>query len=513
MADKLKPITKETLDAKSDDAAVKVFDEIASKGELTEGVDYRALLWKIDLRLVPLLAITYMLQSIDKTTLGYAAVFDLREETHLHGTQYSWLGSIFYLGYLIWEYPTGLLLQKLPVNKFMSATVIVWGIVLMCHAAANDFRELATARAFLGAFEASINPGTMLIFAMYYKRSEQPFRMGIWIGSAGVAYVLAGIGSFGIGHINGALSSWQYMFLIWGAVTTAWGCVLWFLLPGPPHTAKFLSAAERRHAVERVKENDTGIENKVFKKEQFMEAIMDIKTWLLFTFAVSSNSPNGGLTTFQGLIIKGMGFSTLETTLIQMPSGGIQFVVCVTATYLASHFRNARLPTMIACLAPFLAGVIGLHLLTTSNPYGRLTCLWICFSYTASWTLSMSVSTANTAGHTKKVTTNAILIIGYCLGNFIGPFFFLDDQAPTYGLGVGMMFFCIVVQVLSILGIWGVLWRRNRRRGREVVEGSEQQARDEALLDLTDWQKKYFKVSFYLFIPLPRLPVLDCYYD
>lgn len=82
-----------------------------------------ALRWKIDLRLMPLLCITYALQSIDKTTLGYAAVFNLSTELDLHGTQYSWISAIFYLGYLVWEYPTNVLLQKLPINYFMSATV------------------------------------------------------------------------------------------------------------------------------------------------------------------------------------------------------------------------------------------------------------------------------------------------------------------------------------------------------------------------------------------------------
>lgn len=64
-----------------------------------------------------------MLQSVDKTTLGYAAVFGLKDDAHLRGSQYSWLGALFYLGYLAWEYPTGVLLQKLPIAKFMSATV------------------------------------------------------------------------------------------------------------------------------------------------------------------------------------------------------------------------------------------------------------------------------------------------------------------------------------------------------------------------------------------------------
>lgn len=167
----------------------------------------------------------------------------------------------------------------------------------MCHAAIQDFGGLAAVRTFLGVFEASINPGTMLLFSMYYSRKEQPLRMGIWIGSAGLGYVIAGIASFGIGHIQSSLASWRLLFLIWGAITTAWGVVLFFTLPGSPVTTKFLKEHERMMVMNRIKSNGTGVENKVFKKEQFVEALLDLKTWLLFLFAVTSNSPNGGLTT------------------------------------------------------------------------------------------------------------------------------------------------------------------------------------------------------------------------
>lgn len=166
----------------------------------------------------------------------------------------------------------------------------------MCHGAATNFAGEAATRFFLGVFEASINPGTMLLFSMYYERREQPLRMGIWIGSAGLGYVIAGIASFGIGHIKSSIASWRLLFIIWGSITTAWGIVLLFLLPGSPLTTKFLSENERTLAVNRVKENGTGIENRAFKWAQFREAMLDLKTWLLFLFAVTSNSPNGGLT-------------------------------------------------------------------------------------------------------------------------------------------------------------------------------------------------------------------------
>lgn len=163
---------------------------------------------------------------------------------------------------------------------------------------------------------------------------------------------------------------------------------------------------------------------------------MDAKNWLMFLFAVAANAPNGGLTTFQGLIIRGPGFSTLRTTLIQMPSGGVQFVMCVSACFVASSYENARFTVMLVCLVPMLAGVLGMWLLPQTNAYDRIVCLWITFSYTASWSLSISVVTANTAGHTTKATSAAMLLIGYCLGNFIGPFFLISRQAPRYEFGV-----------------------------------------------------------------------------
>ncbi|KAF5985008.1 DAL5-Allantoate ureidosuccinate permease [Fusarium coicis] len=420
-------------------------DEIEASPELD-----KALRWKLDLRLMPLLCFTYALQSIDKNTISYAAVFGLREDLNLKGDEFSWTGGIFYLGYLIWEFPTSMFLQRFPINYFMSGTVIAWGTVLMAHGAVNNFTTLIVVRVLLGALEAAINPGTMLLFSMYYMRKEQPLRMGIWIGSAGMGYIIAGIASFGIGHVKSTLPSWRVLFIIWGSITVAWGVILLFLLPGAPMRANFLTADERARVVAR----------------------------------------------FQGLIIKGAGFSTLDTTLYQMPSGAVQLVACVLACWGASVMRNSRIPVMLLGLVPFLAGVLGLHFLPHSDAYARLACLWMSFSYTATWTLSMSVSMANTAGHTKKITTNAILLIGYCLGNFVGPFFFKSNQAPQYELGVGMMFTCIAIQVASLIALWVLLWMRNRSRRDLHTPENQQRAWEAGLLDETDFKNKYFQYVY-----------------
>lgn len=180
-------------------------------------------------------------------------------------------------------------------------------------------------------------------------------------------------------------------------------------------------------------------------------------------------------------------------------------------SYCATRFPNSRLLIMIICLFPFLAGVVGLWCIDQSQPYGRLVCLWISFTYTATWTLSMTVATANTAGHTKKITTNALLLIGYCLGNFVGPFFFTDEQAPVYSLGVGMMFFCTGLQLFCLSGLWVLLWTRNKKR--RAMRAGDLRPQEEiiqevhraGLADETDFENLYFEVSNELYTFMTHL--------
>lgn len=85
----------DTLDA-STAQAIALYHEVDQREVNPEAE--RALRWKIDLRLMPLLCLTYALQSIDKNTISYAAVFGIREEIGLQRTEFSWIGAVFYLG-------------------------------------------------------------------------------------------------------------------------------------------------------------------------------------------------------------------------------------------------------------------------------------------------------------------------------------------------------------------------------------------------------------------------------
>lgn len=95
---------------------------------------------------------------------------------------------------------------------------------------------------------------------------------------------------------------------------------MFFLLPDSPVTAPGLTPRQRRIAVERLKENQTGVENKHLKPRQVLEAFLDYKLYFFFLLGLVCNIPNGGISNFGTIIIQGFGFSTLVTTLMQVRS-------------------------------------------------------------------------------------------------------------------------------------------------------------------------------------------------
>jgi hypothetical protein len=81
--------------------------------------------WKIDLMMLPLLGVSYFLQFLDKQSLSYSSLLGMIPDTKLQGSQYSWVASIFYFGYIFWSYPTAFLAARLPIGKYLAGTVYV----------------------------------------------------------------------------------------------------------------------------------------------------------------------------------------------------------------------------------------------------------------------------------------------------------------------------------------------------------------------------------------------------
>lgn len=106
----------------------------------------RRLLWKIDLIILPLLTVSVLIASVDKVIISNAAIYGMRDDTHLVGDQFSWTGSIVYFGFLVAEWPGNVLIQKLPLRTFYAATVLAWGGLTFATGGTNNFASIASVR-------------------------------------------------------------------------------------------------------------------------------------------------------------------------------------------------------------------------------------------------------------------------------------------------------------------------------------------------------------------------------
>ncbi|KAK5136310.1 hypothetical protein LTR08_003683 [Meristemomyces frigidus] len=454
----------------------------------------KRLVRKIDLTLLPLLAGTYVLQYIDKQALSYAAVFDLFTDTGINQDQYSWFASVFYLAYLVAEYPWSYLAQRTLMGKVISGCVMVWGAILMITAATHDFGGMATCRFFLGVFESAITPLFIMIVGMWYTRDEQPFRAGVFYSCNGVGSMLGGILSYAIGQLE-SFAVWRAIFLLCGGVTIIWGVFLFFFLPDDITKAKRFTLEEKAILIGRGRLGRTGILNQSIKLHQVKEALTDPQVGLLTLFVLLNETINGGIANFGKLIIKGVVHDPLRTTALGIPAGAFQVLWILTGTFIASRFRNVRTLVMAIYLIPTIIGTaIMWKIDRQASPYGVLMGYYICGAYVSSLVLAMQMPATNLGGYTKRMTATAIVFAAYCIGNIIGPHAFLASESPTYATGCKLIIGCSATQVFVAMALRLLLTRRNKARdaAATLANDGESTALDEMAVDLTDFGVRGF---------------------
>nr|POF07663.1 thiamine pathway transporter thi73 [Quercus suber] len=454
--------------------------------------DERALRRKIDRMIMPLMWCCYCLQYLDKTLINYANVMGLQADTHISKDQFSYLALVFYVTYLVFEFPHGYAMQRLPTAKYLGAMVSLWGVMVAVTSACQNWGGLVTTRTLLGCFESAVAPALVLITSMWYKSHEQPLRVGIWYLGTGTGTIIGSLMSFGFQHYHGSLfTSWQIMFLVIGLVTCCVGILVIMFLPDNPMKSR-LSHVEKCWAIERLRTNQTGIENEHFKIRQVWDCFKDPQTWLLSLITIAGTVPNGALSSYQATIIRGFGFSSEVTALLQIPSGIVSIIAILCSTSLAGRY-NQRGIQIIALLIPGVLGGALMAFLPEDNKAGKLIGNYLANAIGSSLPLLYSWVAANYAGHTKKVTMNAVLLMAFCLGNIIGPLTFTSDSAPEYvPAKVTIIATCVVAVMLTVCLQLYYLWE-NKRRDKLASLRTVAHIKDVEFADLTDRENLEFR--------------------
>lgn len=449
------------------DDAMQLAIESETKGVAFDPEKDKRLLLKIDLYLLPLLCFLYALQFMDKTTNSYTAVMGLKEDLHMTGSMYSWCGTAFNFGYLIFEFPANYLLQRYPLAKTTAIFIFIWGALLCLHAVPN-YAGFIALRVLLGVFESAISPAMVILTGQWYRKEEHFTRTSIWFSCNGIGIIMGGAIAYGCALHSESYSfaAWKVLFVVTGLMSVAMSFIFWLHIPDAPSKAWFLTEEEKLMVVERIRENKQGFGNHHFKKYQFLEALKDPLTWLFALFAIASNIPNGALTNFGSLLMTDdFHFDSKKALLMQTIGGGVEVVGCIGLVYLTRIIPHRLIVSLISmCITFFASSMLAF---ANQNKTARLTGYYIQYVLPVTTICSLSCFQSNAAGHTKKTTSTAIYLIAYCVVNIVGPQTFRD---PPYTGGKIAIVACEAVGLVLIIALYVYYLCLNKMREKGMNE-------------------------------------------
>lgn len=177
----------------------------------------KKLLRKVDIRLLPTLIIMYLLNFLDRSNLAQARQGTLEKDLNMSGTDFNLATSIFFVGYLLMQLPSNLLLTKVRPSVYLAGSCCLWGVVSTCNAAARSFTHLVVIRFFLGFVEAPFFPGAIFLMSSWYTRAELTRRVAWFYSGNALANMFGGLlGAAILGDLEGDLgiAGWRWLFIV-----------------------------------------------------------------------------------------------------------------------------------------------------------------------------------------------------------------------------------------------------------------------------------------------------------
>ncbi|KAL9578288.1 MAG: hypothetical protein Q9212_005813 [Teloschistes hypoglaucus] len=479
-----------------------VVEEPGYHGMDTSHVDPKKVLLKMDLHLIPMLALLYLLSFLDRGNIGNAKIEGLVEDLNMTGPQYNWTLTVFFFTYCICEVPSNLLLKRLRPSIWLPSIMVAWGTVMTLMGIVQDFKGLLIARLFLGVAEAGLYPGVAYYITMWYCRTEAQFRQAMFFSAASVAGAFSGLLAYAIAKMDGVggYEGWRWIFILEGILTVVVACCAFFTIYDFPETAKFLTEPERAWVIHRLryqgsKESGQMVAENLPGSMEFVPLyFVYLKHFFLqFPSSLAELSPKltnrtFGLPVYWGIvcplygtslflpsIIRELGYTSSTAQLLTVPIYITAAVLAVAVAWFSDR-SGQRSPYIFTCMC---AIGIGFIICIAASAHGGVPgvvyagiFIAVCGIYPA-FPGNVTWISNNLAGSYKRSAGMAIHIgVGNLAGAMASNFYRTTDS-PKYLLGHGLELAFVAVGLCAVVGLRWNYRRINRARERVRLEGGQ----------------------------------------
>ncbi|ETW87358.1 major facilitator superfamily [Heterobasidion irregulare TC 32-1] len=445
----------------------------------TSSIDERKLMRKIDVRLIPWLALLYLLAFLDRGSIGNARLYHIERDLHITDKQYLIALTVFFFPYALFEPASNLALKSLRPSRWLSFIVFIWGVAMTLHGIAHNYGDLIGLRFVLGLAEAGLYPGIVFYLSCWYKRNELSFKIALFFTSATVAGAFSGLLAAAIHKMDGigGRPGWAWIFILEGLATILAASASFWIIQDFPDTAKFLTDTERVFVVRRLQDDSQfSAGGETFDTKYVWQCLTDWKTYLAMGIHMGFDGPLFAFSLFTPTILNQLGYGTTAANLLSVPVYAWAGIMTCVIGFVGDRLNNKRgyLNLML-----FGTGLVGYIILIASRS-PSLSYFAVYLTASAIYpTIPNSVAwiSGNVEGSYKR---SAVLGMAVGFGNLNGAVtsnVYRARDKPWYGLGHGIILAYISIGWLCSLAYMLLLRRENRRRERgerdEVIAGTD----------------------------------------
>jgi len=382
---------------------------------------------------------------------------------------------VFYIFYILAEFPTSLLVKRLHFNRVIPTITFCWGITCLCTGFVQNFAGLVTTRIFLGFFEGCLFPAMTLFLCNWYTREELGIRIAYLFIASALSGAFGGLIAFGILYMNGVAgwSGWRWLYIIEGIITVIWAFCCIFLVPKSFETAYFLNDEEKtlmRQRAHRTQAYSDSEGSGHYGKADIKEAAKDIKSWVHGFIQIAVVTILYGFGTFLPIIIRnGFNFSTKQAQYLVIPVNVWGAIVYAIGAYLSDRYQTRFLPLIL--MAPI--GIAGYAiLLSPVSPYVQYFATYLiataCFLCTGG---NITWLSANCAPDGKRAASLGILLTLTNIGGVVSGQIYQSNAAPKYTLGHAWSLGCLAFAWCGWWIIKAIYRRREKRKDAKLARG------------------------------------------
>ncbi|MBN3723284.1 MFS transporter [Burkholderia sp. Ac-20379] len=273
-------------------------------------------------RLMPVLVFCYLISYIDRSNLAVAAIA-MNRALGLSPADYGLAAGIFFIGYVVCEIPSNLLMSRFGARLWISRIMLTWGLLSGATAFVVGAHSLFTLRVLLGIAEAGLFPGLIFYISFWFPAAYRARAYGWFLLAIPLSIVIGAPLSASILYLDGiaGLAGWQWVFLLEAVPPVLFSIYCFFRLTDTPRDAAWLAPPERdwlmrRLAADAARANAAGGGNDGHGAAALRAVLAHPRVWLLSAVNVALIACSYGCVFFLPLIVSDFGFSRIQTGLI-----------------------------------------------------------------------------------------------------------------------------------------------------------------------------------------------------